>query len=334
MRSLISFAITGFLGLIVLAVAIQVLQAIAMPVLVLLSTLGVVYLAYQCYLYIYFKSEKFIGIKRGIEKHALSCNELNDHIEDLKNRHSQIGSADFGGAELKDESIFRFKRSKWKENKRSRYTHNCSASVCKNASDQPFKYLCKYFNIKISEENLADFEGTLNDYAAVEEGKFLLESERTKVIESIEKDIPFLIKICSKNRLSCELGFNPVDLGDLYVPQYTFQYVSAGGNSSSKVDIRLDVENLENFIKYLSKLVKFRGSVAGQRALMTSRLRDFIKSRDNHTCKSCGASARNERNLLLEIDHIIPLSKGGATCEGNLQTLCWRCNRRKGSKIL
>ncbi len=58
---------------------------------------------------------------------------------------------------------------------------------------------------------------------------------------------------------------------------------------------------------------------------MTSKLRDYIKDRDNHTCKNCGNSTRNEPNLLLEIDHIQPISKGGRTEVENLQTLCWKC---------
>ncbi|HJB68761.1 MAG TPA: HNH endonuclease [Candidatus Fournierella excrementigallinarum] len=37
---------------------------------------------------------------------------------------------------------------------------------------------------------------------------------------------------------------------------------------------------------------------------------------------------------MLEIDHIIPVSKGGRTEEDNLQTLCWKCNRSKGDKII
>ena len=87
-------------------------------------------------------------------------------------------------------------------------------------------------------------------------------------------------------------------------------------------------------INYLNDLIKWRKSVAGQRALMTSKLREKIKLRDNYSCCSCSLSIRDEKNLLLEIDHIIPLSKGGITKEDNLQTLCWRCNRTKGSKIL
>lgn len=66
---------------------------------------------------------------------------------------------------------------------------------------------------------------------------------------------------------------------------------------------------------------------------MTPKLRYEIKARDNNTCQICGLSTKDEPNLLLEIDHIIPLSKGGMTTEDNLQTLCWKCNRSKGSKI-
>ena len=99
-------------------------------------------------------------------------------------------------------------------------------------------------------------------------------------------------------------------------------------------DITLDIENLNKFVIYLSELVKFRKSVAGQRALMTTAMREKIKKRDKYTCKNCKNNLNNEPNLLLEIDHIIPLSKGGITSEDNLQTLCWKCNRSKGSKIV
>lgn len=66
---------------------------------------------------------------------------------------------------------------------------------------------------------------------------------------------------------------------------------------------------------------------------MTSKLRESIKLRDNYTYQTCGLSIDDEQNLLLEIDYIIPLSKGGITSEDNLQTLCWKCNRSKGSKV-
>lgn len=69
-----------------------------------------------------------------------------------------------------------------------------------------------------------------------------------------------------------------------------------------------------------------------QRNLMTTELRTQILERDNYTCQKCGNSIYKEPNLLLEIDHIIPVAKGGKTCPSNLQTLCWKCNRTKGTK--
>ena len=58
------------------------------------------------------------------------------------------------------------------------------------------------------------------------------------------------------------------------------------------------------------------------------------QNRDNYTCCNCGNSTYLEPNLLLEIDHIIPVSKGGLTVVDNLQTLCWKCNRAKSDKIV
>ncbi len=50
-----------------------------------------------------------------------------------------------------------------------------------------------------------------------------------------------------------------------------------------------------------------------QRSLMTSKLRQKNKERDGFTCKYCGNSTYKEPNLLLEIDHILPVAKGGST---------------------
>lgn len=300
----------------------------------LIIALAATLIGYQIYAYTYFKSDKFLELKGDISDYALDCNELNDHIEELKHAQSHASAIDYGSGQLTDESRYNFKRSNWTKTVQSKHVHNCTATVCKNASEQPFKYLCKYFGIKTNEPTLSNYESMLNDFAAAEQGKSLLVKKKDEIMAGISESIPVLIRTFSKVRLERKLGFNPIDLGDLHFPIYTFQYVSAGGNSSMKVDIRFDVGNIERFVAYLSELVKFRKSVAGQRALMTQSLRKWIKERDDYECKMCGLSARDERNLLLEIDHIVPLSKGGITSEENLQTLCWRCNRSKGSKIL
>ena len=196
-----------------------------------------------------------------------------------------------------------------------------------------FKYVTKYFNIPIDEESLNKFEEVLNDFSAAEQGKGLLKKQRDEIVEGISDQIPSLIKFFSKKRLIRQLGFKDIDFSQLYFPKFQFVYTSAGGNSSMHCDILFDIDTLNRFIKFLSEKIKFKKSVAGQRALMTSILREKIKKRDHYTCKKCGASIEKEPNLLLEIDHIIPLAKGGQTTEDNLQTLCWRCNRKKGAKI-
>jgi hypothetical protein len=299
----------------------------------ILLIIALVLLAFLIYEYAYYKSSKFLTLKNSIQHYTQKCNELNQHIESLKNTYLNVNQINYGQATYQDNSKWNFKRPELKKRPKSQYVYNCSLSVCRNAEQQPFKYLCKYFNIKPTEETLNNFEEVFNNFSAAEQGKVLLTTERDEIISNISKDIPFLIKTFSKKKLVKNLGFDEIDLSQLYFPKYIFNYTSAGGNSSMNCEILLNVENLEQFIQYLSELVKFRKSVAGQRALMTSSLREHIKARDNYTCQKCGVSVHEEPHLLLEIDHIIPLSKGGLTTEKNLQTLCWKCNRNKGSKI-
>jgi hypothetical protein len=56
-----------------------------------------------------------------------------------------------------------------------------------------------------------------------------------------------------------------------------------------------------------------------------------VLARDNWTCCSCGRSSKEE-GITLEVDHIIPRSKGGTDDLDNLQTLCKKCNIGKSNK--
>lgn len=48
-----------------------------------------------------------------------------------------------------------------------------------------------------------------------------------------------------------------------------------------------------------------------------------VYTKDIHACKQCGSTEN------LEIDHIVPLARGGSNELDNLQILCKKCNRRK-----
>jgi hypothetical protein len=64
---------------------------------------------------------------------------------------------------------------------------------------------------------------------------------------------------------------------------------------------------------------------------ITGRMRFRILERDRFKCMSCGASPATNTGTELEVDHIIPWSKGGETSEDNLQAKCKKCNRGKGN---
>lgn len=70
-----------------------------------------------------------------------------------------------------------------------------------------------------------------------------------------------------------------------------------------------------------------------KRRPVSSRLRYEVLLRDGHRCVDCGASALEDPLVRLEIDHRIPVSKGGTNDKENLQTLCWACNNGKSDNI-
>lgn len=64
---------------------------------------------------------------------------------------------------------------------------------------------------------------------------------------------------------------------------------------------------------------------------LTKRFEIF--QRDKFKCQTCGASAKSD-DARLEVDHRIPLSRGGDNSDENLWTLCFACNRGKGARKL
>ena len=76
----------------------------------------------------------------------------------------------------------------------------------------------------------------------------------------------------------------------------------------------------------------FRNNVTVRHAGEALRLR--VYRRDNYKCKACGISPATHEGVVLNVDHIIPFSKGGKTNLENLQTLCAGCNMKKRDSII
>ncbi len=62
-----------------------------------------------------------------------------------------------------------------------------------------------------------------------------------------------------------------------------------------------------------------------RRRVWSDEERRFILDRDGWACVNCGAQDQ------LEIDHVIPFSRGGACSVENAAVLCRSCNARKGA---
>lgn len=65
---------------------------------------------------------------------------------------------------------------------------------------------------------------------------------------------------------------------------------------------------------------------------ISPKKRHMVFERDNFRCIDCGASP--DIGAVLEVDHTIPISKGGTNEMDNLRTLCLNCNRGKADRIV
>ena len=92
-----------------------------------------------------------------------------------------------------------------------------------------------------------------------------------------------------------------------------------------------EIETLQHLIDLSKKREEYRQTYVYRRrqaCIYTAnpKTRARIFKRDGCVCKKCGTTTN------LQLDHIIPVSKGGKDEDGNLQVLCASCNSSKNDK--
>ena len=107
-------------------------------------------------------------------------------------------------------------------------------------------------------------------------------------------------------------------------------YDSPKGKKHWVKENTFDINDISSFPIILKQRTEYQKSKYYQREIMSDSLRYDVLKRDGYKCKICGASANDGAKL--EVDHIIPISKGGKSVMDNLQTLCKSCNRGKSDK--
>lgn len=284
----------------------------------------------------YFNSEQFQTLRNQVSVVVADHNEVVNYVAEIRSQGSfELGASSSGEyshlATFQNNSAWNMRRDRYVA-EYAPHVHNASLQVVRNASMDPIKYLMRYFSIRADQETLADVQRVSEDISRLEEAVANVKGREAEITARINPPAFILKRYADEFWNQIGVNLSPITVP---YPQYKFQYTSAGGNSGQSTSVALDAATLEALSAILVQRIRWAKSVAGQRALMTAGLRTWVKQRDNHTCQNpeCGVSVAAEPHLLLEVDHIMPVSKGGLSIPENLQTLCWRCNRAKGAKV-
>lgn len=101
-----------------------------------------------------------------------------------------------------------------------------------------------------------------------------------------------------------------------------------GGLTNNQKSARWRRKNKDK-VNYYSRLRKARRRGAGGKYTLIEW--ESLKKSFQYTCPSCG---KNEPEIKLTVDHIVPISKGGSNSISNIQPLCSKCNNLKGTKTI
>lgn len=280
----------------------------------------------------YYESPSFLKVKESCETLMSSQREFNEYIDEKVQSISQL----FGTRVVRNETVNDDEYNYIRPYKKTitPFTAEISAAVFASAENNPMEYIAKYFypNKNIYPEQIRKLYRLVEELETLEDAKQIIENYKAEYQQYLG-DVPDYVMENDESGFYSRLGFATIDESVLAV-EYKFSYTSGGGMAQRSFTVPMTEETIAELIKVLESKLTASAFAKEQRTLMTKKLREFIKNRDNYTCCTCGNSTYIEPNLLLEIDHIIPVAKGGRTVEENLQTLCWKCNRAKSDKII
>lgn len=280
----------------------------------------------------YYESPDFAKVKETCEVLMSTQREFNEYIIEKVESISQLLGTRVVRSQTINEDEYNYIRPYKKTI--TPFTAEVSATVFASAENNPLEYVVKNFypNKAIYPEQIQKLHLLIEELQTLREAKQIIENYKVDYQQYLG-DVPTYVMEEDEAGFYSRLGFANIDESVLTV-EYKFSYTSGGGMAQRSFTVPMTEETIVELIKMLESKLTMKAFAQEQRAMMTKKLRESIKHRDKFTCCNCGNSIHDEPNLLLEIDHIIPISKGGCTAEDNLQTLCWKCNRSKGDKII
>lgn len=280
----------------------------------------------------YYESPHFLKIKETCNALMSTQREFNEYITEKVESISKL----FGIKVVRNETINDDEYNYIRPYKKtiSPFSAEVSAAVFASAENNPLDYVVKNFypNKNLYPEQIQKLYLFVEEIETLREAKQIIENYK-KEYQQYLVDVPSFVMANDEAGFYSRLGFANID-ESVFVVEYKFSYTSGGGMAQRSFTVPMTVDTIAKLIEMLKSKLTASAFAKEQRTLMTKKLRESIKKRDNYTCCNCGNSIYLEPNLLLEIDHKIPVSKGGCTEESNLQTLCWKCNRSKSDKLM
>lgn len=196
----------------------------------------------------------------------------------------------------------------------------------------PFRYPYLRRDIDVSRRRNVDFDLELMDWLH-DDANWREVSEHAALVAAWERECRAVAErsVWKTHRLRQLEGTLDARHG------YTFALVRQRRSHNRRFTVTEEARHMSFArVRQLRERALARGPVTDEfvrreRAKMTPALRRAVAERDHYTCQECGKHMPD--GVGLQIDHIVPVSKGGRTEMGNLQVLCSRCNGRKSNRL-
>ncbi len=203
--------------------------------------------------------------------------------------------------------------------------------------------------------NITSLLTPLTDIVKID--NFTLEKELNNLLEILKnkgwdfeiKQLIFIIEKCVQEKdlkILTNIINNSKDINEIYeifinniiskpeekLRDNSFVYARSYELQIGLLNTYLESININKKINTLKEEIKYyyysncNYNSSKKRIPISNELKHEIWRRDKFTCQYCG---KDINQVVLEIDHILPVSKGGTNAKSNLQTLCVKCNRKK-----
>src|SRR5699024_8792407 len=105
----------------------------------------------------YFNSEEFLQHMSKVEATVTEYNEISEYVNDIPKNNQFIpnNTSDYSHlATFENTSNHKYVRDKNEKDSNNDNVYSTTLQIVRKASEEPIKYLCKYFNIKPTQDNL------------------------------------------------------------------------------------------------------------------------------------------------------------------------------------